>query len=236
MKVFAVVVMLISLFLLYRIAYPKRPELKKNDDTHRKRDIDISEVVITTRFVRPDFGQPQPTRTISEKEDVLEKKPYIFAAGNENRNAVIPKEKLDEVFGEVNPEDLDIEPEEDEKEFKEFKDFKESEDNRDDWDDEGFEIEQGAELASGMSIEEMTEAAKAIDHPTDDKAGILFKVEKTDMFEQLVSGDEGKAERIKAIIARHIQNLPSEDTNEDSENDDMDNIDVSEFLGLTVKK
>jgi len=240
MKVFAVVVMLISLFLLYRIAYPKRPELKKNDDTHRKRDIDISEVVITTRFVRPDFGQPQPTRTISEKEDVLEKKPYIFAAGNENRNAVIPKEKLDEVFEEVNPEDLEIEPEEDEKEFKEFKDFKESEDNRDDWDDEGFEIEQGAELASGMSIEEMTEAAKAIDHPTDEKAGILFKVEKTDMFEQLVSGDEGKAERIKAIIDRHFRNVQPEiesatETESETSDTEYSNFDVADFLGQSKR-
>jgi len=235
MKVFAVVVMLVSLFLLYRIAYPKRPEPQKNDDTHRKRDIDISDVVVKTRFVRPNDGQPQTTRTMPENDGVLKKNDYIFAAGNESRNAVIPKEQLDEVFdetngaalNEVNDDELDIEPDEDEKDSKDFEDEVE---------DEMAELGQGAELASGMSIEEMTEAAKAIDHPTDEKAGILFKVEKTDMFEQLVSGDEGKAERIKAIIDRHFRNVQPEIEIEDSENSDMENIDVSEFLGLTVKK
>ena len=50
----------------------------------------------------------------------------------------------------------------------------------------GLQIRQDGELASGFSIEEMGEAAKAIDNPTDEKAKILVKVEKTDMFERMV--------------------------------------------------
>ena len=87
----------------------------------------------------------------------------------------------------------------------------------------------------GLSIEEMTDAAKAIDNPTDEKADILFKVEKTDMFEQMVSSDEGKAERIKAIITRYIQNLPSENAYEDSNNSNIENVDVMGFLRITKK-
>ena len=240
MKILAVMLMLVALFFLYRIAYPKRPATNKDVDNLpvQKKDTDISEVVVTTRFVRPNSGQPQPTRTISDKEDVLGKKPYTFADGNENRNSVIPPEKLDEVFeDDVNPDELDIEPDEDEDGSTSlttgFEDF---EDNKEDWDDESVDFETDAELASGMSIEEMTEAAKAIDRPTDDKAGILFRVEKTDMFEQLVSGDEGKAERIKAIIDRHFRSQQPEIENDDSDSDDIENIDISEFLGITVKK
>ena len=80
----------------------------------------------------------------------------------------------------------------------------------------------------------MCEAAKAIDKPTDDKAVILFKVEKTDMFEQMVSGDEAKAERIKSIIDRHFRSLHAEVEKDENENGDIENIDVSEFLGLIV--
>ena len=232
MKILAVMIMLVALFFLYCIVYPKRSAAKKGVDAlpERKKETDISDVVVKTRFVRPNPGQPQPTRTISEKEDVLKKKPYIFAAGNENRNAVIPNEKLDEVFDDVNPDELDIEPDENAVGSTSlttgFEDNRDNEAGMIDFDDESAELETSAELASGMSIEEMTEAAKAIDLPTDDKAGILFKVEKTDMFERLVSGDEGKAERIKGIIDRYLQNLQPE----------IENMDISEFLGLTIKK
>ena len=239
MKILAVMMMLVALFFLYRIAYPKRPATNKDVDNLpvQKKDTDISEVVVTTRFVRPNSGQPQPTRTISDKEEVLGKKPYTFADGNENRNSVIPPEKLDEVFeDDVNPDELDIEPDEDESKSSDFEDNRDNEAEIIDFDDESAELETGAELASGMSIEEMSEAAKTIDHPTDDKAGILFRVEKTDMFEQLVSGDEGKAERIKAIIDRHFRSQQPEIENDDSDSDDIENIDISEFLGLTIKK
>jgi hypothetical protein len=122
---------------------------------------------------------------------------------------------------------LDIEPDETEKDGE-----GEIEDESADDDGEIAEMEQGAELASGMSIEEMTEAAKAIDSPSDEKAGILFKVEKTDMFEKLVSGDEWKAERIKAIIDRHVQSIFSGTESKISDTDtDYGNFDIADFLG-----
>ena len=62
------------------------------------------------RFVRPNHGQPQKTRTIPAKEEILEKNPYIFAPETEkDGSGIIPPDKLDEVFeDEINPDDLDI--------------------------------------------------------------------------------------------------------------------------------
>jgi hypothetical protein len=227
MKTIAIAIMLAALFLLYRVAYPKQPKTKSGNDIPQKKEIDVSEVVVKSRFVRPKIGQPQPTHTTTQKNDFQEEIPITFAAGNENRNAVIPPEKLNEVFAEeVNPDDLEIDPDEDEEPTNVADLEEEAEDLRE-------TLSNDAELATGMSIEEMTEAAQAIDNPTDEKANVLFQVEKTDMFEKLVSGDDGKAATITAIIERHVQSLLSEVENE---NDDNSDIDVSEFLGLTNKK
>jgi len=133
---------------------------------------------------------------------------------------------LDDVFEDkINPDELDIEPDENETD--------DNENETVDFDSEATEFKQETEqLASGMSIEEMTEAAKAIENPTNEQAGILFKVEKTDMFEQMVSGNEGKAERIKSIIDRYVQSIFSETENQSQISDtDYGNFDVAEFLG-----
>ena len=221
MKILALIIMFIALFLLYRIAYPKRPATKKNDDTTCKKETDISEIVIKTRFVRPNIGQPQPTTTTPANADSQEEKPFIFAGGNEKKDVVITTEKLDEVFSnEPNPEDLDIEPDKEEEEI--------------DADEEAEELRKtlgrDAEPAGGLSIEEMTEAAKAIDNPSDKNAGILFKVEKTDMFEKLVSGDEGKTARIKMIIDRHFRSQYPEVKNEENNSNEWKNFDIRKHL------
>ena len=203
-RVGAIIIALVAMHYMYRIACPKRETIQKDDKTPEKDTEPENIIVKKSHFVLPSLGQPQPTTATSTEFENIEKKPYIFAPGNETRNAVIPTEKLDEVFEDkINPDELEIEPDENEKDG--------TKDETVDIDNEATEFKQETEqLASGMSIEEMTEAAKAIDNPTDEKAGILFKVEKTDMFEQLVSGDELKAERIKAIIDRHVQSIFSE--------------------------
>ena len=201
MKLFVSLVMLAALFLLYRIAFPKQPEAKKENNTPPKREFDLSDVVIKSRFVPPDIGQPRTTPATILKTDFQEEKAVIFAAGNEEkRSAVVPPEKLDEAFAnEPNPDDLDIFPDEEEEERL----------NEEDLEEEAEDLRQtmgeDAEPASGWSIEEMTEAAKAIAKPTDEKAAVLYRVEKSDLFEQLLSGDEGKAAAITAIIERHIR-------------------------------
>ncbi len=85
-----------------------------------------------------------------------------------------------------------------------------------------------AGLACGLSVEQMGEAMEATRNPTDAKAAILYRVEKTDMFEQLVSGDAAKATLITAIVDRHVRNMCPEERGGDEEQVDFN---VDDFLG-----
>ena len=224
MKTFAAVTMLIALYLLYRIAFPKFPEAKTGSDIPANGETDADDCVKKSRYVSACRRQPQPTPATDVNSDCQVEKPSIFASRNEKTDAVIPPGKLGEVFGEdPGPEDLDIEPDD------------ENETDSPDWDgeEESEELRQtlggDAEPAGGFSVEEMEEAAGAVDNPSDRNAAILFRVEKTDLFEQLVSGDEGKAARIKALIDIHIRSLNPEVENEER-NSDPEDFDMMEFL------
>jgi hypothetical protein len=223
-------IIVLCLFLLYRIAFVKQPEdEKQNNNIPRNREADPSEAVIKNRFVRPLPGQPQPTPATSLKTDKQEEKPDIFAAGNEKGNTVIPPDELDDVFdNEPNPEDLDI-PSDDGDEISEPEPDAEEENE-----DLRQTLGREAELAGGMSIEEMESAAEAVNNPADGKAELLLKIEPTDMFERMVSGDEGKQARIKTIIDRHVQRLNPETQDKEDDNDgDLENFDVMKFLSKT---
>jgi hypothetical protein len=226
MKTFAIAVLLIALYFLYRIAFPKPPAAKTDGDSPPDRETDTDDGVKKSRYVSGFRRQPQPTPATGVNSDNQEENASIFAAGNEKTDAVIPPGKLDEVFGEdPDPEDLDIEP-----------DDEEETDSPDlDGEEEAEELRQtlgrDAEPANGFSVEEMEEAAKAVDNPSDEKAAILFRVEKTDMFEKLVSGDEGKSARITAIIERHIRSLNPEVENEENDNSsDLEKFNITDFL------
>jgi len=224
--------MLIALYLLYRIAFPKQISPKTDDENPQKTEPDLSEMIIKSRFVRPESGQNATNRTTLLQSDIQDEKPPIFAAGSDERSAIIPQEKMNEVFSqdEPNPYELEIEPDEDDET-----------DETADLEEEAEELRQilgnnAENVSSGLSIEEITEAAAAVENPTDEKGAILFRVEKTDMFEQLVSGDTGKAERIKAIIERHVQSIYPTDENDSVDygnENEWKNFDVESFLDDT---
>ncbi|MDR2968102.1 MAG: hypothetical protein LBV32_00690 [Tannerellaceae bacterium] len=233
MKLLVILLMLAALYLLYRIAVPKRKDTKKESSHPPKQPIDLSEVVVKSRFVIPQAGQPQPTHTTSLKTDFQEEKPDIFAAEIEKKEAAIPPERLDDAFAsEPNPDDLDIEPGENEA------GADDEPETEVDGEEEAEELRQtlgrDAERAGGWSVEEMEAAVDAVQNPTDEKAAILLKAEKTDLFEQLVSGDKGKADRITAIVERHVKRVypeqASENENESKNDSDLENFDVAEFL------
>jgi hypothetical protein len=131
---------------------------------------------------------------------------------------------LGEVFGEdVNPEDLDIDetdgdgdemPEEDEEELLRT-------------------MNGNVAYADGCTIDEMAEAVETADKPESEQSPevveTLYRLSKTDMFEQLVSGDEGRAARIAAILDRGEKSLAGqrEDAADDSEYRDFD---IGQFL------
>jgi hypothetical protein len=227
MKVLIIIILLFFQYFLYRVAFPKKPKPKQDNDTPRKRERDISGVVVKSRFVRPDYGQTSKTPVASLPTELQESKPAVFDAGNGKKDAVIPPEKIDEIFAEdPDPDDLEIEPDDNELDEPDLED--ESEDL--------LQASGGdAEMADGLTIEEMTETIEAINVPSDENAGLLYRVEKTDMFEQLVSCDEGKAARIRAIIDRYVQSQqPQVETEvssgENTGNNEWENFDVLSFL------
>jgi len=230
MKIFVVILIFITQYLLYRIIFPKQKDVTKDNDASQSRKTDGADVIGKSRYVLPERRKPAQTPATDSKTEEGQEKANIFAPGNENRDAVIPPEDLDEVFGEEpRPEDLDIPPDEDE-ETDEADLEEENEDLR-----QSIGIERDMELAEGLSIEEMTEVAEAINHPSPSNAGLLLKVEKTDVFEKLVSGDMGKADRIKAVIDRHIRSRYPEAGNEESDKEWKD-FDIRNFLSKTSKK
>lgn len=229
MKVLVILIMLAALYLLYRIACPKRQKPKKEGGNPPKHPIDISEVVVKSRFVLPDRSNSAQHADRKQESDTQEEKADIFAPETEKKAVAIPPDRLDEAFSsEPNPDELDIEPDENETVA-----TNETETEVDS-EEEAEELRQtlggDAVPADGLSVEEMEAAVAALRNPTEEQAAILLGVEKTDLFEQLVSGDTGRAERITNIINRHVQKLYPEEANEKGGNSDLEHFDVAEFL------
>jgi hypothetical protein len=61
MKPLVFLIIVLCLFLLYRIAFAKQPEEKRNGDIPQNRETDPSEAVVKNHFVRPLPAQPPPT-------------------------------------------------------------------------------------------------------------------------------------------------------------------------------
>jgi hypothetical protein len=222
--------MLAALFLLYRIACPKQADTKKGNDTvpPEKPEPDAG-ATGKSRFVLPSRSQPLPSAATSRKSEKGEEKAITFAAGNgEKPSGIIPENELDEVFaGEPNPEILSIPLE------------RETDDETDSEDEEAEELNgtlgQGAIEADGVGFDELQTAVQAVteqpDEVSEETGKTIVALENTDMFEALVSGDEGKTDWIKAVVERHIQNTMPETENEISGTDDSyGDFDVAGFL------
>jgi hypothetical protein len=211
--------MLVALYLLYRIAFPKPPASKQGNDIPLEVETEADDGVGKSRYVPTFRRQPRPTPATGVNSENQAEKPVTFAAVNSETGVAIPPEKLDEVFAEEpDPEDLDIPPDD------------ENETDSPDLNEEAEELRRtlggDAKPADGFTIEEMTEAVR---NPSDENAGFLYQVEKTDMFEQMVSGDQGKRVTIKAVIDRHLQSLNPEAATEESDSD-LEKFDVIDFL------
>jgi hypothetical protein len=228
-----VTVMLVALYLAFRIALSMQPpEVKKDGGSPQKRRTDISVPVMKSSFVRPESGQPKPTPADTLKTDFQEEKHAIFVPENGKEDAVVPLEKLDEVFDEVHaPDAPEIEPEENENGNSET-----DVDLAEEAEDLHRMPDGDANPAKGFSFEDMEEAAEAVAEPTDEKGEILCRVEKTDMFERLVFGDREKAERIKAIIDRHVRSCLPQVESDSENNGEWRDFDIRNFTGKSVKK
>jgi hypothetical protein len=228
MKLLAILIMLAALFLLYRIACPKQIGAKKDNDTQKdtppEKPKTVPDVMGKSRYVAPERSQPVPTPATSpETGKVIEKQDTFAAETEEKRSVAIPAGELDTVFGEeTNREFMSI-PLETENE----NDGDESEVNFE-AEEEAEELDRtlghGAEYADGIDYDDLLTVAKMVSEQpaevSEETAVTLEKLEHTDMFEWLVSGDEGKANWIKSVVERNIQRtMPETEQTEDETSD-----------------
>jgi len=222
-KILVLIIMLIALFLLYRIAYPKQINPKKDSDIANEKPKTVPDVMGKSRFVLPDRSKPLQTPATSPENEKPEEKSDIFAAETEKkRSAVIPAEQLNEVFGdEPNLEILSL-PLDDDNEI----DFEaeEAEELRQ-------TLGQEAGYADGMDYDDLENMITVVqeqpDEVSEETGRTLAALENTDMFEMLVSGDEGKMNWIKSVVERNIRNTMPE---AESETADYGNFDIADIL------
>ena len=231
MKLFVIIIMLIALFLLYRIAYPKQTGVKKDDATPNEKPKFRPNVMGKSRFVLPDRSKPlQTPATILETEKEVEKEPIFAAAPEEKQSVAIPAEQLDEVFSDdSNPEvmSLPLEPESE----------NEDESEVDLEAEEAEEIRQAlgheAIFADGIDYDDLQTVVKVVREQPDEiserTCSTLVALENTDMFEMLVSGNEGISDWIKSAVERNIQSRIPETEGETSDTTDYGNF-VADFL------
>ena len=229
MKLLVLGIIFFSLYLIYRLCFSHQAEEPQRDEPVQKGPPDEYEAVPKSRFVCPDRGQPQPTPATSLKSENQKENALKFAAGNEKKDAVIPSDELPEIFGEdVNPDELDIEPDANETDS----------DDEPDADEEAEEIRQSAGeiegYAEGFTYDELATAIHEADQPeamAKTTVETLRDLSQTDMFEQLVSGDAGRAARIASILDRSEQSLAGqdEDAADDKDNEYKD-FDIGQFL------
>ena len=233
MKLFAIIIMLISLFLLYRIAYPKRTDTAKGDDIPEKETKSLPDVMGKSRFVLPDRSKPLQTPATSRETEKREEKPDIFAAETGNgRSMAIPPEEMDEAFGDSsNPEIMSLPLEEENEDESEI----------------DFEAEESEELkkalgheavrAEGIDYNDLRTAVKVVkelpEEVSEETGRTLAALENTDMFEKLASGNERMAVWIKTIIDRYLRKQHPEvetQVNDKEDSDEWKNFDMQIYL------
>ena len=230
MQELAIIVMLIALFLLYRIAYPKQSVEKKDNVVLPDKSKSPPDIIEKSRFVLPSQSQPFPTPATSQDSELEAKKAAIFAAENaDNRPKVIPKEGLDEAFS-----DGKIEADSDD----EF-----DIDDDDDEDEIDLEAEESEELhrtlgqkaiyADGIDYSELQTVAKVIQEQPEEvserTAKAMRALENTEVLEVLTAGSESLKNWVELVMARSIQKTIPETETDNSDIPDYGDF-VSDFL------
>lgn len=203
MKVFAAIAILIALYLLSRIAYPKPQIKKKTDDIVPKRETDENSVIGKSSVVLSSRSQREPTPATALKSGVWEENPDSFATENELVNIHVPLQYDGKDTGTGIDEDEEAE--------------------------ELLQIPGGeAATAGGFTFEEMDMAFGQVNHPSGNEvkaAEVLYRLENTGCVTQLAEVSEEKAERIKYLIDLHVKSLGA-----GGKNEDVNDLDVTEFL------
>jgi len=187
MKTILVAVMLLALYLLYRIAFPKPIKKPKPPSVLSRQKINKKEIIGQSRVVLSFQRQAVPVaaktcETVSSHENA-----DSFVQENESGMMDISVS----LEHESEPEEPEIDPEEEAEELRQL-------------------MGNEPELANGCTFEELEQTVHEVNHPSGDKrkvAKVLYRLQDTDCITQLAAINTEKAERIKSLISLHVNEV-----------------------------
>ena len=218
MEHIALLIMLVAVFFLYRIAYPKQSVEKRDKSVwHKKSKSEpIPDIIKKSRYVMPQRKEPLRTPVPSQ---VVEEDRETKLESGKKFPAVIPEEQLDKVFADNQNDDDD--------------------DNDDSIDidaEEVAELQQGDEIAyaDGVTFNDLQTVAKVINEQpkvkevSNEIVHVIKSLENTELFDLLVADNENKQSWVRAVVERNF------DKGQEFENDEVDVVDydsvISDFL------
>ncbi len=208
MKTILVSLMLLALYLLYRIAFPKSIKNQKPTSVLSRQKINEKEIIGQSRVVLSFQRQAVPVAAITCETVSSHENEDSFVPENESgmMDISIPLEHQEE------PEELEIDTEE-----------------------EGEELRQltgnETELASGCTFEELEQTVNEVNQPSGNDrqvAKVVYRLQDTDCITQLAAISPEKAERIKNLISLHVDEVESK--TEKTGNEKPGQSDITGFL------
>ena len=208
MKTILIAVMLLALYLLYRIAFPKPIKKQKPTSVLSRQKVNEKEIIGQSRVVLSFQRQAVPVaaktcETVSSHENADSFVP-------ENESGMMDISVLLE-HGNEN-EETEIDPEEEAEELRQL-------------------MGNEPELANGCTFEELEQTVQEVNHPSGNErkvAKVLYRLQDTDCLTQLAAISPEKAERIKSLISLHVNEVESKTGK--TGNEKPDQPDITGFL------
>jgi hypothetical protein len=189
MKTILIVVMLLAMYLLYRIAFPKAIKKQKPTSVLSRQKVNEKEIIGQSRVVLSFQRQAVPVAA----------KTCETVSSHENGDSFVPENEsgmMDisvSLKHENEPEKQEIDPEEEAEELRQL-------------------MGNETELANGCTFEELEQTVNEVNHPSGDErkvAKVLYRLQDTDCIIQLAAISPEKAERIKSLINLHVNEAES---------------------------
>lgn len=189
MKTILVSVMLLALYLLYRIAFPKPIKKQKPTSVLSRQKVDEKEIIGQSRVVLSFQRQAVPVAA----------KTCETVSSHENADSFVPESEsgMMDISVPLQPEDENeepgIDPEEEAEELLQL-------------------MGNDPEQASGFTFEELEQTVHEVNHPSGNDrqvAKVIYRLQDTDCITQLAAISPEKAERIKSLISLHINEVES---------------------------
>ena len=187
MKTILVVVMLLALYLLYRIAFPKPIKKPKPTSVLSRQKVNEKKIIGQSRVVLSFQRQAVPVAAKTSET----------VSSHENEDSFVPENEsgmMDisvSLKHENEPEEQEIDPEEEAEELRQL-------------------MGSEPDLANGCTFEELEQTVNEVNHPSGNDrqvAKVLYRLQDTDCITQLAAISPEKAERIKSLISLHVNEV-----------------------------